>query len=368
MSNTNFLIMNFSTLCLLYVIMYFTQNLSSKRQFYGVSLNSDYFSKKEFKSLDKKYKTLLTIGFILFTIVMLIFIYMFKAYEVSSIVPPLGFTIYSFIVFIYIYNKVKNSKQILSLDNNDVNLEKTKFIIDTDFINSKNKIIKLYSILLLIPLFILMLVCIYTISKYNTMPDIIPTHWGINGKADAFSKKSIASLGSIILMSIFTGLLIYISSLAALRTRFKLNPNSIEESKIINLRYLNKFGITFLILNISMNMLFISTLVATVNSSDLNIYIMLFTTISLIFSSIYLIYIYYKLPNNSKNVAYTVDDNDSKWILGSFYYNKNDPSLFVQKRFGVGWTVNLATKKGKIYIIIPFIIIIINILMIYFLK
>ena len=213
-----------------------------------------------------------------------------------------------------------------------------------------------------------MLVCIYTISKYNTMPDIIPTHWGINGKADAFSKKSIASLGSIILMSIFTGLLIYISSLAALRTRFKLNPNSIEESKIINLRYLNKFGITFLILNISMNMLFISTLVATVNSSDLNIYIMLFTTISLIFSSIYLIYIYYKLPNNSKNVGYTVDDNDSKWILGSFYYNKNDPSLFVQKRFGVGWTVNLATKKGKIYIIIPFIIIIINILMIYFLK
>ena len=119
MSNTNFLIMNFSTLCLLYVIMYFTQNLSSKRQFYGVRLNSDYFSKKEFKSLDKKYKTLLTIGFILFTIVMLIFIYMFKAYEVSSIVPPLGFTIYSFIVFIYIYNKVKNSKQILSLDNND---------------------------------------------------------------------------------------------------------------------------------------------------------------------------------------------------------------------------------------------------------
>jgi uncharacterized membrane protein len=117
-----------------------------------------------------------------------------------------------------------------------------------------------------------------------------------------------------------------------------------------------------------MNMLFISTLVATVNSSDLNIYIMLFTTISLIFSSIYLIYIYYKLPNNSKNVGYTVDDNDSKWILGSFYYNKNDPSLFVQKRFGVGWTVNLATKKGKIYIIIPFIIIIINILMIYFLK
>lgn len=368
MSNTNFLIMNFSTLCLLYVIMYFTQNLSSKRQFYGVSLNSDYFSKKEFKSLDKKYKTLLTIGFILFTIVMLIFIYIFKAYEVSSILPPLGFTIYSFIVFIYIYNKVKSTKQELALNNKDINLEKTKIIIDTDFINSKNKIIKLHSILLFIPFLILILVCIYTISKYNTLPDVIPIHWGVNGKADAFSKKSIMNLASIILISILTGFLIYISSLATLKTRFKLDPNNMKESKNINLNCLNKFGITFFILNMSINMLFIYTLIATINSSDLNIYIMLFTTISLIFSSIYLIYIYYKLPNNSKNVGYTVDDNDSKWILGSFYYNKNDPSLFVQKRFGVGWTVNLATKKGKIYIIIPFIIIIINILMIYFLK
>ena len=37
------LITNIPILFLLYVLMYFTQALSGKRQFYGISLNSDYF-------------------------------------------------------------------------------------------------------------------------------------------------------------------------------------------------------------------------------------------------------------------------------------------------------------------------------------
>jgi uncharacterized membrane protein len=35
-------------------------------------------------------------------------------------------------------------------------------------------------------------------------------------------------------------------------------------------------------------------------------------------------------------------DDDSCWKLGQFYFNKEDPSLFVEKRFGVGWTFNYA--------------------------
>ena len=30
------------------------------------------------------------------------------------------------------------------------------------------------------------------------------------------------------------------------------------------------------------------------------------------------------------------------WKLGVFYFNRNDPALFVEKRFGIGWTLNLA--------------------------
>ena len=38
-------------------------------------------------------------------------------------------------------------------------------------------------------------------------------------------------------------------------------------------------------------------------------------------ASIYLIYLYYKSPNKSKNAVYSVDDDDSLWIWGCIYNN-----------------------------------------------
>ena len=31
---------------------------------------------------------------------------------------------------------------------------------------------------------------------------------------------------------------------------------------------------------------------------------------------------------------------DKNWKLGLFYINRNDPALFVEKRFGIGYTLN----------------------------
>jgi len=35
-------------------------------------------------------------------------------------------------------------------------------------------------------------------------------------------------------------------------------------------------------------------------------------------------------------------DDDRYWKLGVFYFNPEDPALFLEKRFGVGWTINWA--------------------------
>lgn len=358
MNSTTAVIINIPILLLLYLMIYFTQALSGKRQFYGVSLNSDYFNKKEFKALDKKFKILVTIGFLIFTIITLICIYAFKAYEIASIFPILGFCIYQFCVFIYIYNKVKILKQDLSLEIKDLDLEKTKVILDTDFINEKNRIIKKYSIYYLIPYIVTILVSIYVAAKYNSIPDIIPTHWGPSGVADAYSPKSVIAVFGIIVMSIGIGIIIYISSIQSLKSRAKLSIENISESKRAHLYYLNKFAITFLILNVSLQVLFITILIATVNASNISIYVMWPTTIAIIVSAIYQTYLYYKSPSKSKTAVYSVDDDDSKWIFGTFYNNPNDPSLFVQKRFGVGWTINIGSTKGKILFITPFIIVI----------
>ena len=35
-------------------------------------------------------------------------------------------------------------------------------------------------------------------------------------------------------------------------------------------------------------------------------------------------------------------DDDRYWKLGQFYFNREDPALFLEKRFGIGWTSNWA--------------------------
>lgn len=50
-----------------------------------------------------------------------------------------------------------------------------------------------------------------------------------------------------------------------------------------------------------------------------------------------------KLPSGDKQQSVaSAADQDRHWKLGQFYYNPDDPALFVEKRFGIGWTVNLA--------------------------
>jgi uncharacterized membrane protein len=33
---------------------------------------------------------------------------------------------------------------------------------------------------------------------------------------------------------------------------------------------------------------------------------------------------------------------EDRWIAGIFYGNPQDPALWVEKRFGIGWTLNFA--------------------------
>ncbi|WP_297136902.1 DUF1648 domain-containing protein [Terrisporobacter sp.] len=358
MNSTLAVIINIPLLFLVYIMIFFTQSLSGKRQFYGVSLNSDYFAKKEFKALDKKFKLLVTIGFVVFTIITSICIYIFKAYITSSIVPILGFCVYEFFAFLHVHNKVKALKEDLSLEISDLELEKTKVILDTDFINEKNRIIKKYSLLSMIPFVITVLVGIYAITQYNSMPDIIPSHWGFSGEPDAFSEKSFMSVFGVIIMSVGVGLIITISSIYSLKSRVKLNPDNLNESKKANLNYLNKIALTFFIVSLGCQILFINILIATVNASSVNNAILFPTAIAIIIAAFYQTYLYYKSPSKSKTAVYSVDDNDNNWIFGTLYNNPNDPSLFVQKRFGVGWTVNIGSTKGKIVFISPFILII----------
>ena len=54
------------------------------------------------------------------------------------------------------------------------------------------------------------------------------------------------------------------------------------------------------------------------------------------------------------------DDDRKHWKLGIFYYNPDNPSEFVDKRSGIGGTVNFGSKLGRrmfLILLVPLVII-----------
>jgi hypothetical protein len=49
-----------------------------------------------------------------------------------------------------------------------------------------------------------------------------------------------------------------------------------------------------------------------------------------------------------KKILTDATNDDKNWILGMFYYNKNDRHYMVESRMGTGTTVNIGTKAGLI--------------------
>lgn len=75
-----------------------------------------------------------------------------------------------------------------------------------------------------------------------------------------------------------------------------------------------------------------------------------------------------KILNDEDEILHC-DNDDMYWISGS-YSNPNDSRLLVEKRIGIGFTFNMANKKGKIitYTILSSVAVIIGVLIIMFLK
>lgn len=50
-------------------------------------------------------------------------------------------------------------------------------------------------------------------------------------------------------------------------------------------------------------------------------------------------------------------DDDKYWKWGMFYFNRNDPSFWVEKRMGIGMTINLANWKAVAFVVVPIVFI-----------
>jgi uncharacterized membrane protein len=51
-----------------------------------------------------------------------------------------------------------------------------------------------------------------------------------------------------------------------------------------------------------------------------------------------------------------IPGSDACWKLGMFYFNPDDPALFVEKRIGIGYTINFAHGSSWIVLALTLVL------------
>ncbi|WZE72031.1 DUF1648 domain-containing protein [Macrococcus sp. CCM 2573] len=191
---------------------------------------------------------------------------------------------------------------------------------------------------------------IFVAINYDKIPETIATHWNFEGKADNFSTKSFFSVYGVGLIGLVILLVLWLSSKGINFFNNTINPavktaslSYIKQSKLIN-------SIMIHLLSFAMTVLFILILIRPViYESDYLPNGIMVTIISLIFLiTAFCIYLQVAEDRKFRKAIATTSINkapyfdEDNYIMGLFYYNKNDMNVWVPKLSDIGMTLNMA--------------------------
>jgi uncharacterized membrane protein len=210
------------------------------------------------------------------------------------------------------------------------------------------------ALFVVIPVFVL-------VYYYPILPDRIPVHWNFRGDVDRWARKSFSSVFFLPLMLIYMqGLFLMLKhgmtqtkmTLPAERTEEYLKFKEEQLRITIDLMDWVRFLVGLMLGILSLNIIFsvLNPFLSTLSSIVVGILSILIAAVC--FYYIYRIIVVDQELKDTVGRVYVERETDTDhWYGGGlFYYNPDDPALFVEKRVGWGYTVNMANKRGYIYL------------------
>lgn len=328
---------------------------------FGVSIPEQYIDSKTIKKYKKHYS--MSVGFLSVIILGSYVFWVLSNDRLDNQIALTGAIIEFALIFIslsfYLYYHGK-TKQIKQQNKWVENLKQMKV---TDLsVRRQDEMLPWY--IYLLPIISTVGLMTYTLMNYDMLPDQIPTHWGPSGEADAFTTKTPISAMQLTLVLLMMQLMFLGIHVATKKSGIKLSATSLQPSRNrqLLLRKYSSWLLYIVVLAITMLMSYfqLMTIHPEIGEGSAKILIPFgFLILVLVGTLVFAI----KVGRSDKEVEIPFEekimnhDEDQYWRGGIFYFNKNDPSIFVEKRFGVGWTINFANPLGYFIIFLPLIII-----------
>ena len=180
---------------------------------------------------------------------------------------------------------------------------------------------------------------VYLHLHWAQIPEVFPAHWGFNGQPNRWAHRSFFSVYGPLLIGAGVTVTTILSSRAG------RNAGAVSRSLIpraIPLVIAVQMSLMFSVLAVSIAL----PGFRTAGSHDMAVHVVEFVLADLILMIIVLAAMVPNIVKSSAEAPTTGEPYDGTpdkcWYLGLFYYNRNDPNIWVQKRLGFGYTWNFA--------------------------
>ena len=187
------------------------------------------------------------------------------------------------------------------------------------------------------------------LALYPSTPDLVPTHIDFAGNVNQWTPKGPALIAFPLLVEVFMAACFIFSHWMTIRSKKDVDPARPAISAYAYGAFARAECILLLVggsvltavLGIVMILMMTEFLSMLVTMVLIIVATLVFVGATIAFSIVYgqsgsrLVK---RLEENGDIIA----DNDEHWKAGIFYWNKDDASLILPKRFGVGWTMNWA--------------------------
>lgn len=321
--------------------------VTRRTESFGVSIPEEIYHLIELKEMRKKYGWQIAwfaIAILLFWV--LLSVWMNFNPQIVFVYAIFAFLIGSFFIYLRFHSRMK----ILKAKEKWQDAKTETIAVDIGFHQKKIVISHWWY---LIPFAVSFATLILSLVFYSHFPAKIPMHMNASGQVDRWESKSYRAVLFLPLLQLyFSALFLFINGVIT-KSKQQIDSSDPERSAAQSMRFRRKWSIFNLFTGLALVCMFsfmqLSNLVAF--SSTLMIAIPFIVTAGIIIYAVVLSFTTgqggsrIKLRGNKNDQTINRDD-DRFWKVGLFYFNPKDPSIWVEKRFGVGWTVNFGHPLG----------------------
>ena len=340
----------------IYLLFAFIPYLSRKTECLGVGIPEDHYDAPELSILRKKYRnTILSVGGLIIAVVFLtVFMHMEQFAEIVLIVSLLMMFGTEGGIYLHYHKKIKMLKNEKGWMRGKVQT----LVADTTPVSGKECASPLWFILYAL---IIILTILTGLLFFDTMPDRVPIKFDFQGNVIRWADKSTGLIFFAPLTQLFVSIIFILTHISIRNAKRQIDASNPEESKkrIFIFRkawsYFTVFGGLIMLLMFGIMQL---SFIGIISNPSILMALTVGPVIILVAAAITLSVkvgqggsrINIKRYGNDRGIVINRDD-DQYWKYGVFYINRSDPAIILEKRAGIGWTLNFGQPLSWVIII-----------------